>query len=392
MKRLKNSTTASECTNTQSARDVTSTRIAAIVRSVLLIEEGWHSTLPLAATLETGGFAVTVLTANGTTARCRRRSVRWISGPTIGDAAFVEHVDRLVTAERYDHVLPLTEDAMARLWDASMAWSERIHPRTEPWQRALLRDKHALVEHVAARGIDVPRQVSIDVDPRSVPLPAVVKAAVGSGGRMVRIADSPAELADALARARALGGSWVVQEYLPGATYLFGGLFDDGRPLRMYAAEKLEQHPPRTGGAIRLRSTADAALLDAGTRVMRELRWTGFASADFMRRGDRYVFLEVNPRLWGSLAGARSADVELFEPFAELLAGSSPRADLSFAPDVECWIFPRYLNAARHRTLAGARRALRDLRGDQGREFRDPIFLVHILRRLYWMKRHAVRF
>jgi len=389
MKRLKNSTTASECTNTQSARDVTSTRIAAIVRTVLLIEEGWHSTLPLAAALETAGFAVTVLTANGTTARCRKRSVRWICGPTIADPEFVEHVDRLVTAERYDHVLPLTEDAMARLWDAGVAWN--LHPRTEPWQRVLLRDKHALVAHVAARGIDVPRQAPIDAA-LDCALPAVVKGAVGSGGRMVRIADSQAELAEAIARARALGGSWVVQEYLPGATYLFGGLFDDGRPLRMYAAEKLEQHPPRTGGAIHLRSTADAALLDAGTRVLRELRWTGFASADFMRRGDRYVFLEVNPRLWGSWAGARSAGVELFEPFAELLAGSSPRADLAFAPDVECWIFPRYLNAARHRTLAGARRALRDLRGDQGREFRDPIFLVHILRRLYWMKRHAVRF
>jgi biotin carboxylase len=292
------------------------------------------------------------------------------------------------------HVLPLTESAMYRLWDQPGSWTARLHPCTDAWQRALLRSKHAMIDHMAARGLAVPVQTRItdalDLDALA---PAVVKGATGTSGKMVRIAETRAELAAAVARARAMPGDWVVQELITGPTYLVGGLFHDGRPLRIYAAEKLEQHPPRTGGAIRLRSIAEPALVDAGLAAMRELRWTGFASADLMRRPDgRYVLLEINPRLWGSLAGATSAGVDLFTPFAELLAGGSPPADLAFAANDECMIFPRYLNAAHHRTLAGVRQAVRDLLGHQGRDWRDPPFVLHILRRLFWMRRSAQRF
>jgi hypothetical protein len=162
--------------------------------------------------------------------------------------------------------------------------------------------------------------------------------------------------------------------------------------VRLYAGEKREQYPPRTGSAIRMCSTTDAALLDAGCRAMRELTWTGFASADFMRRADgTYVLLEVNPRLWGSLAAATAAGVDLWTPFAALLAGDVPAPSLAFAAGDDCFIFPRYLNTAAHRNLAGFRQAVRDLRGDQGRDWLAPRFVLHTLRRLYHMKRLARR-
>src|SRR5262249_5250590 len=146
-------------------------------------------------------------------------------------------------------------------------------------------------------------------------LPLVVKGAVGSGGKMVRIVENRAELDEAARRARALGGAWLLQELIPGPTYLVGGLFHQGAPLRLYAGRKIEQYPARTGGAIPLRSIGDGAVIEAGLRAMRALAWTGFASADLMRRPDgRVVLLEINPRLWGSLAGAASAGVDLFTP------------------------------------------------------------------------------
>src|SRR5215208_1309389 len=100
---------------------------------VLLVEEGWHSTLRLARGLEDAGFAVTVLTANGKHAKCRRGSVVWCCGPRLDDERFVEHVDDMVSAYGFEHVLPLTESAMQRLWDAPVSWRERLFPQPEAW-------------------------------------------------------------------------------------------------------------------------------------------------------------------------------------------------------------------------------------------------------------------
>jgi hypothetical protein len=364
----------------------------------LLIEEGWHATLPLAGALADAGHAVTVLTANGTRARCLHRSVLWRSGPAISSPAFPAHVAQLIADHGFEHVLPLTEAAMARLWDVPGPWTARLHPTTAAWQRPLLRSKHALTAHMAAHGVAVPAQILVEegldlgAAIGALGLPLVVKGATGSGGKQVRIVEDRAALGRALAWARGRGGAWALQEFIAGPTYLVGGVFDRGAPVRIYAAEKRAQHPPRTGGAIHLRSTDDLALLGLGIRALRALAWTGLASVDVMSRPDgRPVLLEVNPRLWGSYAGAASAGVDLFTPWIALLEGRAPAPDLRFAADDDCLIFPRYLNDAGHRNLAGARQALRDLRGAQGRDWRDLRFTLHILWRLFHMKRQAAR-
>lgn len=369
---------------------------------VLIVEEGWSQTLYLARGLEEAGHDVTVVTANGSTASYRRRTVQWSSAPPVESPRFVAHLDRWMAERPFDHVLPLTEAAMQRLWDARPRWSDRLFPATAEWQRRLLRDKHLLLEHMAACGVETPRQRRIDASfgasfdasfdageaARELGLPAVVKAAGGVAGTRVRIVETRRELAGAVARARAAGGAWAVQEYVAGPTYLFGGVFHEGRALRVYAAEKLELHPPRTGPAIRLRSDDHAALVELGCRVLRELRWTGLASADFIRRPDgRYALLEVNPRPWGSIGAAASAGVDLFAPFAALLAGAVPPADLAFAANRESLVFPRYLRSPAYRNLGGLARALRDLCAPQGREWRHPGFLRHTLGRLLRVRR-----
>jgi hypothetical protein len=363
-------------------------------RRVLVLDEGWSQTIDLAVGLDRVGHRVTVLTANGGTSRCQYRTVQWRSGPTLASLAFLPHLDQLMSELRFDHVLPITEAAMTRLWDANPTWARQIYPAPAEWQRRLLRDKFALCEHLAARGVDVPRQrrLSPDADPttlgRELGLPLVVKGATGTGGSRVAVVQTVAELVRAMQRATSMGGAWGVQEFVDGPTVLFAGLFHEGRPLRIFAGEKLEQHPQRTGPAIRLRSLADPAILDLGTRILSALRWTGFASADFIRRSDgRYTFLEVNPRLWGSAAAARSAGVDLFTPFAAVLAGEAPAPDLTFAANRDVRIFPRYLLSPGYWRPSGVLRAVRDLLGTQGQPWRHPGFLRHLASRLYRLHR-----
>ena len=356
---------------------------------MLLLDEGWLQTVDLAAALEAASFDVTVLTANGSTASYQRHTVQWHSGPALASTDFLSHLEWMMRDRAFDHVLPLTESALFRLWDARPAWNDHIHPIVDEWQCRLLRDKHLLIEHMASRGIPVPRQRRLDpalgaaAIERELGLPVVVKAAAGAGGSHVHIAKTPAQLRRAMHRACAAGGDWAVQELVPGPTCLFGGVFHRGRPLRIYAAEKLEQHPPRTGPAIRLRSDGDPALIALGCRVFSELGWTGFASADFIRRRrGSYALLEVNPRPWGSIAAAQSAGVDLFAPFAELLAGGAPSPDLDFAPDREHLVFPRYLLSPSYWRPGGVARAIGDLLGPQGQPWREAGFARHLLARL----------
>jgi hypothetical protein len=362
---------------------------------VLLIEEGWSQTAYLARELAAAGVDVSVLTANGSARNHERHGIPWSSAPPLASAGFLAALERCLAADRIDHVLPLTESAMARLWDAAPACADRLYPRTEPWQRRLLRDKHRLVDHMAARGLAVPRQLAVDgtltaaAAARALGLPLVLKPAIGYAGVGVDIVDTLPALTRALGRARraTAAGPWVAQEWIPGPTCLVGGLFHAGRPLRLYAAEKLEQFPARTGPAIRLRSDGDAALAGFGTRIFGELGWTGIASADVIRRPDgSHVLLEVNPRPWASIAQARAAGVDLFRPFAALLAGRIPAADLAFTADHDSLVFPRYLLSPAYHSLGGLRRALRDFLGDPGLDWRRPHLLVHNLLRMHGLR------
>jgi hypothetical protein len=310
---------------------------------VALIDEGWSSTLVFAQSLARAGHRVTVVTANGRAGHYRWQGVDWLAAPRLGPA-LVAAIDELAV----DHVIPTTETAMLALWDADPPWRAKLFPPAEPWQRALVRDKHACLAHLAARGIAVPRHVELDhPDPiGALGLPLVVKGASGSAGERVMIVESRGELAAALAHARTVDDRWILQEHVASPTFIVGGLFERGRPLRAWAGHKLEQFPARIGPAVRVRSTHDRALLATGLAAIGELAWTGFASADLVcdRRGC-YRVLEINPRLWGSVDGALGANVDLFGAFGELLAGRVPPANLAYDPEVECRIYPRYLAA-----------------------------------------------
>jgi len=349
------------------------------VRRVALLDEGWLQTSDLASALEASGFAVTVVTADGSGAHYRRRSVEWRSAPPLASASFLPYLGQLMRDAVFDRVLPLTESALYRLWDAGPAWADHVYPAVDDWQCRLLRDKHLMVEHLAARGIAVPRQQRLAGQSAAaiaceLGMPVVLKAATGSGGSHTWIAETQAELVRAIDRTRQVGGAWAAQELLAGPTCLVGGVFDRGRPIRIYAGEKLEQWPPRVGPAVRMCARRDPDLVAAGLRAFERLQWTGFASADFVRGVAGYQLLEINPRLWGSIAAAMAAGVEMFEPFFQLVMGRSPRAELGFADGVECRIFPR--NLAAHPA-----RGMWELLSKQGRGWRSPRFLVYLLDR-----------
>ncbi|MFL5580476.1 MAG: ATP-grasp domain-containing protein [Gemmatimonadaceae bacterium] len=367
---------------------------------VLLLDEGFMSGALAAVGLRDAGCEVAVLAACGGRARCRTRSLAWTMGPAPGDPALPAAVERAAVEWRAEHLLPCTEPLQALAWGADAPWAAHVFPRVAGWQREALAGKRALAALARARGIPVPRDESgpSAADPACsddaaraaaarLGLPIVVKGERGRGGSATFIASSVADATRAARAMVAAGETPFFQEYVHGATHLVGGVFQAGRPLRLYAGEKVEQHPPRVGPASRMRSVAPPRLLDVALATFAALEWTGMASADLVARADgEFLLLEVNPRPWGSIAGAAAAGVDLFGPAAELLRGRTPSADLRYAVGVETRVLPLYLLArgtwSPRRVPSTLRALAADLAGAQGKPWRSPAQAAHLLHRL----------
>lgn len=364
---------------------------------MLLLDEEWAATPHIAVALSAAGCTVHAFTCGTADTRFLGGALERTAAPPAHSAAYLPALARLVAHGEFDHVLALSDATLHALWSAPRDWEALDYPRAAAWQRDVLRNKRLQLELARAAGVLCPdyRTVhdgaTIADAVRALGVPVVVKGVAGAGGQTVRIAGSAL---DAEARWREMPGGGepaFLQRYVHGATYLVGGLFDDGVPLRVYAAEKTEMHPPLTGPSVRLRTVDDEALVAAALAVFRALRWSGVASADFVRGADgRFYFLEVNPRPWGAVAAAAAAGVDLFTPLAALLAGRVPDAQLGWRAGVDRALFPQHLEArAQGGTVLALARAVADVRGWRAAPWHNPGLVLHLSRWLWWTWRRA---
>ena len=139
----------------------------------------------------------------------------------------------------------------------------------------------------------------------------------------------PAIVSDREQRNRALErllryGEVVEQEYIAGAGVGIELLFEKGEPVWHFAHERVHELP-LTGGASSYRRSIAAPrdALDFALRLLRELTWHGVAMVEFKRRPDgTFVLMEINPRLWGSLALSIDCGVDFPRGLLELADGN----------------------------------------------------------------------
>jgi hypothetical protein len=364
----------------------------------MLLDENWHSTAVVAVGLRDAGWDVHVLTPGSLRPVLDGLGPRVTlhHTPDVQDDAYEATIAAFAARLTPAHIVPLSDAINQRLWGSERRGRVPLFPYATPEQQRLLSDKHAMSTLAAEEGVPVPRERrfhgagELDAALDAIGLPAVVKGATGVAGDSVFIVQTREAAHAAALSAQGLGGRLAaVQQYVQGPTFLAGGLFLDGEPLRLFAAEKIEMHPPQTGPAVRVRSTDDAALLAHTRTVFAALRWTGIASADFLRDADGvYRFLEVNPRPWGSVAAARACGVDLFTPFAALLAGERPAPDLAFVAARDVALLPQLPQL---RLRGGDFRASAALLVDPAvwRQLRSlpPVVVRLYLRHLWWCLR-----
>lgn len=261
---------------------------------------------------------------------------------------FAERVLDLVRRRRFDLAVPTSDKALLPL----MPRREELETHTRfaaPDQTGFEATyfKHITVAIARRLAIPVPQTQVLrgphelhQLRPQSFPL--VLKPTCGvrlgaSKKNEVRMVRSESELVQRLpgmlARCPVL-----VQEFCPGHGVGLNVLANRGEVIAAFQHRRV--HEPLDGGASSYRVSVPLSieLLDAARRFCRELAWTGPAMLEFKQdpATGSTILMEVNGRLWGSLALAVQAGVDFPRLLYDLLAKG--RATPTFDYRVPCYV------------------------------------------------------
>lgn len=262
--------------------------------------------------------ASTRRTCAGALSKYADRHVRY-PDPKRDEAAFVRTVARELRTREYDMLLPMADPTVI----AVVTHRERFEPHAAvpflPYERLRAGlDKKLTMDAANEAGVPHPRTLApstLDVAAveSKIGYPVVVKPRQGAGRIGVSVCESPAELEATYAATHERHGPVLLQEYIPnGGERGVYTLYDDAELKAVTVQRRLRTDPPE-GGTSTLRETvADPELVSLADDLLSGLDWHGVAMAEFRldpRDGDPKL-MEINPRLWGSLALSVAAGVE----------------------------------------------------------------------------------
>ncbi len=229
-----------------------------------------------------------------------------------------------------DLVLPVTDPSVEALLEYRAVLPPRVLlplPDLAAYRRAS--DKAETLELARTAGLAVPETVVLASRAASVELPtedffpAFVKPhrsvirADGATARRCKVGASyVADAASCRAVLAALPDRAfpvLLQRRVQGPGEGLFGLRWNGRMVAMFAHRRLREKPVEGGVSVYRESIAPPAeLVAAGTKLLARLDWQGVAMIECKRdlATGRYVFMEVNGRLWGSLQLAIDAGVD----------------------------------------------------------------------------------
>ena len=288
------------------------------------------------------GYQVDIFGMKGSPAFRSRFCHRvWTPDEWLPDA-IAATLQRLINTCAFDVVYLCSEELLPIVLDLTAGGSWRGLPLSKAESLRTLLSKHQTLRVAHDADVAVPRTMipasENDVLPigRELGFPLLVKGERGDGGRNVRVVTSADSLLAAYREVRKREATYAgrpsLQQYVAGPAYSVGGLFHRGQPLRVCAHRKLLTFPPGGGWSVKGITERPPGLLEAAFKVFAALEYTGLGHTEFIHdtRDHRFKFIEINPRVWGSIGIAEHAGVELYKPLHALADGLPVKADLRF--------------------------------------------------------------
>jgi predicted ATP-grasp superfamily ATP-dependent carboligase len=153
--------------------------------------------------------------------------------------------------------------------------------------------------------------------------------------KTVRYLD-PGEEPDLDALRSEMGHVPLVQEYVPGEEYAFWALYRDGNPVATCQKHQIRGESYAGGTSVYRETVRVPALEAAGRALLDRLDWHGFASVQFKRdaRTGEFTLLEVNPRVWVSVACPVRAGIDFPYYYWQLANGEPVTAPTDYETEV----------------------------------------------------------
>lgn len=278
--------------------------------------------------------------------------------PELDAGRFAASIAREAAKQPGTMVLPVQEATTL----ACSAYRDRIAGAGArmvlPSHESLLRahDKHETTALAKSVGIKVPESRLIsDLDEAaaaaaSLPYPVVLKARTSeemSADGTIPVtsrpmyAGNPADFLHCYRAMRSRASDVLVQEFVQGQGAGYFALLHDGELRAEFAHLRLrEVNPTGSGSSLRVSVPPSAAIRDGSLAMLRALNYEGAAMVEYRIREDGVpVFLEINPRIWNSLALAVYAGV----PFPALLAQIAEFGDVAPHPGYRTGVRCRWL-------------------------------------------------
>jgi protein-tyrosine-phosphatase/predicted ATP-grasp superfamily ATP-dependent carboligase len=271
-----------------------------------------------AAGLETvqslGRYGCTVHTAGFQSEQTFRRS-RFVRRHFTLDGSKDEAIRELVSlfeAEKYDLIVPATEVSLLAMLSPEIPDDIYRHAALAP--RSSVRtalDKQAIWELARRMGVRAPSSeliCSTSLPPENFPV--VLKPVFSKKNTRGVVEEFRVTIARNLMQWKAALTTTYQdipvqqQQYISGKGLGVEMLFEHGTPRWAFLHERVHELPLTGGGSsYRVSLGLRNDLVESATSLLSALEWHGVAMVEFkVTPGDEAYLMEINPRLWGSLA------------------------------------------------------------------------------------------
>lgn len=267
-------------------------------------------------------------------------------------AAFKRAVAALIQRQEIDFVIPVRDSSTRLLAELAETLPETTKTLLEtPDKIEQLQDKKRCAKLAVEADVPVPEtyfpdEQGIDYIQATADFPVLVKPTNASGARGIRRVETPDELPETYRAAKRAEGEVIVQEFVDhaGGHYSIGTVFDrDGTPRAIHAYEELLQYPDSGGPAIRARSVPVEPWVHEMLGLLKTVDWTGPAHMDVLLDPEdgQFKLLEVNPRIWSSIALAIDSGVDIPGVMLDIASGTDPDESSTYPTDrAYRWVLP----------------------------------------------------